>query len=48
MIGGEGALVLDGFASAALAIPMIGRAPPMPTLVAMALCAMIVAPSGWA
>jgi general nucleoside transport system permease protein len=42
MIGGEGALVLGGFASAASAIPMIGRAPPMPTLIIMALCAMIV------
>jgi general nucleoside transport system permease protein len=42
MIGGEGALVLGGFASAALAIPLIGRAPPMATLILMALCAMMV------
>ena len=28
MIGGEGALVLGGFAAAVLAIPMIGRVPP--------------------
>ena len=33
MIGGEGALVLGGFASAALAIPMIGHVPAMPTLI---------------
>ena len=33
MIGGEGALVLGGFASAVLAIPMLGRVPPMPTLI---------------
>ena len=42
MIGGEGALVLGGFAAAALAIPMIGRAPPMATLIVMAVFAMIV------
>ncbi len=42
MIGGEGALVLGGFAAAALAVPMIGRAPPMATLILMALFAMIV------
>jgi simple sugar transport system permease protein len=42
MIGGEGALVLGGFACAALAIPLIGRAPPMLTLVLMAVFAMIV------
>jgi general nucleoside transport system permease protein len=42
MIGGEGALVLGGFAAAALAIPMIGRMPPMATLVLMAVFAMIV------
>jgi len=42
MIGGEGALVLGGFASAALAIPMIGHVPPMPTLIVMALFAMTV------
>src|SRR5271163_607197 len=42
MIGGEGALVLGGFASAALAIPMLGRVPPMPTLIIMAIFAMTV------
>ena len=42
MIGGEGALVLGGFAAAVLAIPMIGHVPPMPTLIVMALSAMIV------
>jgi ABC-type uncharacterized transport system permease subunit len=42
MIGGEGALVLGGFAAAALAIPMIGVAPPLLTLAIMAAFAMIV------
>jgi general nucleoside transport system permease protein len=42
MIGGEGALVIGGFASAALAIPMIGLVPPWLTLPLMALAAMIV------
>ena len=42
MIGGEGALVLGGFAAGALAIPMVGHAPPMVALVLMALFAMIV------
>lgn len=37
MIGGEGALVLGGFVSAAVAIPMIDRAPPSLTLVLMAI-----------
>ena len=32
MIGGEGALVLGGFAAAAVAIPMIGVVPPLITL----------------
>ena len=35
VIGGEGALVLGGFVSAALAIPMIGKVPPIPTLIVM-------------
>jgi general nucleoside transport system permease protein len=35
MIGGEGALVLGGFAAAAVAIPLIGVIPPLPTLVIM-------------
>lgn len=38
MIGGEGALVLGGFVSAAVAIPLLGWAPP-----ALALCVMAVA-----
>jgi simple sugar transport system permease protein len=42
MIGGEGALVLGGFAAAALAIPMIGLVPPLITLPIMAVFAMIV------
>ncbi len=37
MIGGEGALVLGGFASAAVAIPMLGVVPPVPTLLVMAV-----------
>jgi simple sugar transport system permease protein len=36
MIGGEGALVLGGFTAAAVAIPMLGRVPPIPTLLVMA------------
>ena len=42
MIGGEGALVIGGFAAAALAIPMIGVAPPLVTLILMAITAMLV------
>ena len=43
VIGGEGALVLGGFAAAALAIPLVnGRAPVMLTLILMAVFAMIV------
>jgi general nucleoside transport system permease protein len=42
MIGGEGALVLGGFAAAAIAIPMIGHWPPIPTLIVMAFFAMTV------
>ena len=42
MIGGEGALVLGGFAAAVLAIPMIGHVPPMLTLIIIAIFAMIV------
>ncbi len=37
MIGGEGALVLGGFASAAIAVPMIGVAPPWFTLLVMTI-----------
>ena len=40
MIGGEGALVLGGFVAAAVAIPLIGVAPPLLTLVLMAIAAM--------
>jgi general nucleoside transport system permease protein len=42
MIGGEGALVLGGFAAAAAAIPFLGWLPPMPTLVIMATVAVVV------
>jgi general nucleoside transport system permease protein len=42
MIGGEGALVLGGFAAAAIAIPMIGVLPPLAALILMAILAMIV------
>jgi len=35
MIGGEGALVLGGFAAAAIATPMIGVVPPFLTLIVM-------------
>jgi general nucleoside transport system permease protein len=42
MIGGEGALVLGGFAAAALAIPMIGTTPPILTLILMAIAAIVV------
>ena len=42
MIGGEGALVIGGFAAAAVAVPMIGVVPPMPTLIAMAIAAIVV------
>ena len=35
MIGGEGALVLGGFAAAAVAIPLVGVLPPLPTLAVM-------------
>ncbi len=42
MIGGEGALVIGGFAAAALAIPMIGVVPPLIALSLMAITAMLV------
>src|SRR3984893_15625248 len=42
MIGGEGALVLGGFAAAAVAIPMIGVVPPLLTLPIMAVFGMVV------
>jgi simple sugar transport system permease protein len=53
MIGGEGALVLGGFAAAAIAIPLVtGGVPAFITLPAMALCAMVaggiwVGIAGW-
>jgi ABC-type uncharacterized transport system permease subunit len=46
MIGGEGALVLGGFASAAVAIPMIGTTPPFIALSVMFVAA-IVAGACW-
>ena len=42
MIGGEGALVIGGFAAAAAAIPMIGVIPPLAALPLMAASAMLV------
>src|SRR5271170_36186 len=42
LIGGEGALVLGGFAAGALAIPLVGHAPPIVALVLMAIFAMVV------
>jgi ABC-type uncharacterized transport system permease subunit len=42
MIGGEGALVLAGFAAAAIALPMIGHAPRLVLLTSMALVAAVV------
>ena len=42
MIGGEGALVLGGFAAAAIAVPMIGRVPPSITLAIMFMTSIVV------
>jgi ABC-type uncharacterized transport system permease subunit len=42
MIGGEGALVVGGFAAAAVAIPLVGHLPPVPMLAIMTLAAVIV------
>jgi ABC-type uncharacterized transport system permease subunit len=42
MIGGEGALVLGGFAAAAVAVPMVGAAPPWLTLPIMAIVGIAV------
>ncbi len=42
VIGGEGALVIGGFAAAAAAEPLVGHAPPMPTLVIMFIVAAFV------
>ncbi|MBV8537331.1 MAG: ABC transporter permease [Alphaproteobacteria bacterium] len=47
MIGGEGALVLGGFAAAVVAIPMVGgHLPPFLTLCLMAITAVVVG-GGW-
>jgi ABC-type uncharacterized transport system permease subunit len=42
MIGAEGALVVGGFAAAAIAVPMIGVVPPYLTLVVMVVAAVAV------
>jgi general nucleoside transport system permease protein len=42
MIGGEGALVLSGFAAAAIALPLIGRVPWFVLLPVMAMAATVV------
>src|SRR5271167_3628502 len=42
MIGGEGALVLGGFAAAAIAIPLVGHFPPSATLFLMAVVGVAV------
>ena len=42
MIGAEGALVLGGFAAAAIAVPMVGVVPPIITIPVMVLTALIV------
>jgi ABC-type uncharacterized transport system permease subunit len=42
MIGGEGALVLGGFAAAAIAVPMVGVVPPIVTVPVMVAAAVIV------
>ncbi len=43
MIGGEGALVIGGFASAAVAIPLVlGHVPPLLTLLIMAAASVVV------
>jgi ABC-type uncharacterized transport system permease subunit len=42
MIGGEGALVLGGFASAAIAVPMVGVVPPIVVIPIMVATALVV------
>ncbi len=42
MIGAEGALVLGGFAAAAVAVPMVGVVPPIITMPAMVAVAVLV------
>jgi general nucleoside transport system permease protein len=42
MIGGEGALVLGGFAAAAVAVPMVGVVPPIVVIPVMVAAALVV------
>ena len=42
MIGGEGALVLGGFAAAAVAVPMVGVVPPIVVIPVMVAAALLV------
>jgi simple sugar transport system permease protein len=42
IIGGEGALVLGGFAAAAASLPLVGVLPPLPTLIIMFVVAAFV------
>jgi general nucleoside transport system permease protein len=42
MIGGEGALVLGGFAAAAIAVPMVGVVPPIVVIPIMVAAALLV------
>jgi ABC-type uncharacterized transport system permease subunit len=42
IIGGEGALVLGGFAAAAASLPLVGVLPPIPTLIVMFVVAAVV------
>lgn len=46
IIGGEGAVVLGGVAAAAMAMPLVGTVPALPSLVLMAIAAMVVAAAG--
>ena len=46
MIGGEGALVMGGFAAAVSAIPLLGHVPPLPTLASWRSWACSSAPAG--
>ncbi|EJZ22475.1 ABC transporter permease [Rhizobium sp. Pop5] len=42
IIGGEGAVVLGGVAAAAMAMPLVGMVPALPSLVLMAIAAMVI------
>jgi len=42
IIGGEGALVLGGFVAAAVSVPLVGHLWALPTLIIMAIAAMLV------